>query len=44
LYNFLLLQRRVKNKIGFEELCRLFRCHESTYRGLCYIGYAVKKR
>jgi 2-polyprenyl-6-hydroxyphenyl methylase/3-demethylubiquinone-9 3-methyltransferase len=42
-YNIFLLRRKVKNKINFQELCKLFSCHESDYKGLCYIGCGVKR-
>lgn len=42
IYYMLSIRRLVKKKIGFEHLCRLFKCHESFYKGLCFIGYAVK--
>lgn len=41
-YNLLMVKRLVKREITFHELCALFRCHESFYKGLCYVGYAVK--
>jgi 2-polyprenyl-6-hydroxyphenyl methylase/3-demethylubiquinone-9 3-methyltransferase len=41
-YNFLLVRRMVANKISFHDLCKLFRCHESAYKGLCYVGFGVK--
>lgn len=42
LYHILLLRRKVKRKIGYQELCRLFRCHTTRYTGLCYMGCAFK--
>ncbi len=41
-YNLLMLKRLIKRQITLQELCILFRCHESFYKGLCYVGYAKK--
>ena len=41
-YNLPLLKKKIENKISFHELCSYFRCHESSYKSLCYIGYARK--
>jgi 2-polyprenyl-6-hydroxyphenyl methylase/3-demethylubiquinone-9 3-methyltransferase len=43
LYNIFLVQKWVRNKISFKELCKRFQCHESSYKGLCYVGYGRKK-
>ena len=43
-YDFFLLRGMIANKISFQDLCRMFRCHESAYKGLCYVGYGQKKR
>ncbi|GAB1481845.1 bifunctional 3-demethylubiquinone 3-O-methyltransferase/2-octaprenyl-6-hydroxy phenol methylase [Treponema sp.] len=40
LYNLFLVRRKVMDKITFHDLCKLFNCHESFYKGLCYIGFA----
>jgi len=42
-YNFMMLKKLIKQQISFHDLCALFRCHESVYKGLCYVGYAVKQ-
>ncbi|MFQ3619639.1 MAG: bifunctional 2-polyprenyl-6-hydroxyphenol methylase/3-demethylubiquinol 3-O-methyltransferase UbiG [Spirochaetales bacterium] len=42
LYHILLLRRKVKRKISYKDLCKLFRCHTTKYKGLCYIGCATK--
>jgi len=44
LYHIILLRRKVKRKIGYEELCKFFKCHTTKYKGLCYIGCAWKPR
>jgi 2-polyprenyl-6-hydroxyphenyl methylase/3-demethylubiquinone-9 3-methyltransferase len=44
LYHIILLRRKVKRKIGYEELCKFFKCHTTKYTGLCYIGCAWKPR
>jgi len=36
------LHRKANKEITFDELCKLFKCRETIYTGLCYIGYAVK--
>lgn len=42
-YNLPLLHKLLAQKISFHDLCRLFRCHESVCKDLCYVGYARKK-
>ena len=41
-YNVFLLRKMVSNQISFHDLCSRFRCHESFYKGLCYVGYGVR--
>jgi len=41
-YNLLLFRRMLAKNISFKDLCSHFRCHESAYKGLCYIGYGRK--
>ncbi len=36
------LPKIVADKIDFRDLCALFRCHESIFKSLCYLGYARK--
>lgn len=43
IYNLPLLHKLLAQKISFHDLCRLFRCHESVCKNLCYVGYAQKK-
>ncbi|MCX7787288.1 MAG: bifunctional 2-polyprenyl-6-hydroxyphenol methylase/3-demethylubiquinol 3-O-methyltransferase UbiG [Spirochaetes bacterium] len=42
LYHILLLRKRVKQQIGYEKLCKFFKCHTTKYTGLCYLGCAWK--
>lgn len=42
LYNLFLIRNKAREPITFHNLCRLFKCHESPYNGLCYIGFAEK--
>ncbi|TVQ38259.1 MAG: methyltransferase domain-containing protein [Spirochaetaceae bacterium] len=41
-YNLPRLPRLVADTINFRDLCNLFRCHESIFKNLCYVGYALK--
>lgn len=41
-YHLPRLPGMVADKIDFRDLCNLFRCHESIFKNLCYVGYAVK--
>ena len=41
-YNLPRLPKIVAEKIDFRDLCALFRCHETFFKNLCYVGYASK--
>jgi len=38
------LHRKANEEITFDELCKVFKCRETRYKGLCYIGYAEKRK
>ena len=43
LYHFPQLQSMAKKRLSVRELCAIFRCHESSVKALCYVGYARKR-
>jgi 2-polyprenyl-6-hydroxyphenyl methylase / 3-demethylubiquinone-9 3-methyltransferase len=43
LQHFPQLRSMAKKRLSVRELCAIFRCHESSIRSLCYVGYARKK-
>ena len=43
LYHLPQLRGMAKKRLSVRELCAVFRCHESSIKALCYVGYAKKK-
>lgn len=43
LYHLPQLRSMAKKRLSVRELCAIFRCHESSVKALCYVGYAKKK-
>jgi ubiquinone biosynthesis O-methyltransferase len=43
LYHLPQLRSMAKKRLSVRELCAVFRCHESSVKALCYVGYATKK-
>ena len=44
LYQLSQLRAAADERLNVGELCKIVRCHESSIKALCYVGYARKGR